>query len=181
MSYSLANRKSVLKWEITGFFFIVVLGSMLHFVFEWSGRLSWVALFAAVNESIWEHLKLAFFPSFIFALIEYPFIRNKVKNFSVARTLSFYVIPLVIIVLFYIYLAIFHKDSLFWDIFIFVFAIAIGQVISYRILVAKQFSKQISSFFRVLFVIILVIFLLLTYFPPHNFLFKDPISGRYGL
>jgi len=181
MLNSLASRKSVLKWEIIGFFFIVVLGSMLHFVFEWSGRLSWVALFAAVNESTWEHLKLAFFPALIFALIEYPFIRNKVKNFSVARTLSFYVIPLVIIVLFYLYLAIFHKDSLFWDIFIFVFAIAIGQVISYRILVAKQFSKQISSFFRVLFVIILVIFLLLTYFPPHNFLFKDPISGRYGL
>jgi hypothetical protein len=181
MLNSLASRKSVLKWEIAGFFFIVVVGSMLHFVFEWSGRLSWVALFAAVNESTWEHLKLAFFPALIFALIEYPFIRNKVKNFSVAKTLSFYVMPLVIIVLFYLYLAIFHKDSLFWDIFIFVFAIAIGQVISYRILVAKQFSKQISSFFRVLFVIILVIFLLLTYFPPHNFLFKDPISGGYGL
>jgi hypothetical protein len=181
MSYSLANRKSVLKWEITGFFFIVVVGSLLHFVFEWTGRLEWVALFAAVNESIWEHLKLAFFPSFIFALIEYPFIRNKVKNFSVAKTLSFYVMPLVIVVLFYLYLIIFRKDSLFWDIFIFVVSIGIGQIVSYKVLVSKELSKTVRSIFKVLFLVILIAFLFFTYLPPHNFLFKDPISGRYGL
>jgi len=181
MLNSLASRRSVLKWEIAGFFFIVVVGSMLHFVFEWSGRLSWVALFAAVNESTWEHLKLAFFPALIFALFEYPFIRNKVKNFSVAKILSFYVMPLVIIVLFYLYLIIFRKDSLFWDIFIFVVSIGIGQIVSYKVLVSKELSKTVRSIFKVLFLVILVAFLFFTYLPPHNFLFKDPISGRYGL
>jgi hypothetical protein len=181
MLNSLASRKSVLKWEIAGFFFIVVVGSMLHFVFEWSGRLSWVALFAAVNESTWEHLKLAFFPALIFALFEYPFIRNKVKNFSVAKTLSFYVMPLLIIVLFYLYLAILGKDSLFWDIFIFVFSVGIGQIVSYKILVSKELSKTVRSTFKVLFLVILIAFLFFTYLPPHNFLFKDPISGGYGI
>jgi hypothetical protein len=181
MSYSLVSRKSVLKWEIAGFLFIVVIGSMLHFVFEWSGRLSWVALFAAVNESTWEHLKLAFFPAIIFASFECPFISNKVKNFSVAKILSFYVMPLLIIVLFYLYLIILRKDSLFWDIFIFVFSVGMGQIVSYKILVSKEFSKTIRSTFKVLLLFILIAFLFFTYLPPHNFLFKDPISGGYGI
>jgi hypothetical protein len=181
MLNSLVSRKSVLKWEITGFFFIVVVGSLLHFVFEWSDRLSWVALFTAVNESTWEHLKLAFFPALIFALFEYPFIRNKIKNFSVAKTFSFYVMPLVIIVLFYLYLVIFRKDSLFWDIFIFVFSVGMGQIVSYKILVSKEFSKTVRSTFKVLLLVILIAFLFFTYLPPHNFLFKDPISGGYGI
>ncbi|MCX6087642.1 MAG: DUF6512 family protein [Caldiserica bacterium] len=181
MANSSGNRRSALRWEISGFLFIVITGSMLHFMFEWTGRLEWVALFAAVNESTWEHLKLAFFPSFIFALIEYPFIRNKVKNFSVAKTLSFYVIPLLIIALFYLYLVIFRKDSLFWDIFIFVFSVGIGQIVSYKILVSKEFSKTVRSTFKVLFLVILIAFLFFTYLPPHNFLFKDPISGGYGI
>lgn len=176
-----SDRKSLLAWEITGFFFIVFVGSALHFVFEWSGRLSIVALFAAVNESTWEHLKLAFFPAVLFTIVEYPFIRNKVRNFSVAKTLSLYIMPVLIIAFFYLYLAILGRDSLFWDIFIFVLAIGIGQVISYRILVREKMPKSVRTLFKILFFVILIAFLLLTYFPPHNFLFRDPISGGYGI
>ena len=52
----MAAKKSILLWELAGIIFIVVLGSVLHFAFEWSGRWTPIAPIAAVNESVWEHL-----------------------------------------------------------------------------------------------------------------------------
>ena len=39
--------------------FISVIGTLLHFMYEWSGHNKVVSLFAAVNESTWEHIKIA--------------------------------------------------------------------------------------------------------------------------
>jgi hypothetical protein len=49
-------KNEILNWQIFGIFFILIIGSMLHFLFEWSGYLLPVGAIAAVNESVWEHL-----------------------------------------------------------------------------------------------------------------------------
>ena len=38
---------------------VSLLGTLLHFTYRWSGR---NPLIAPVNESVWEHMKLLFFP-----------------------------------------------------------------------------------------------------------------------
>jgi len=55
-------RKKILRRELAGAVFIILLGSMLHFTFELSGENPVVGVFSAVNESVWEHLKLAYWP-----------------------------------------------------------------------------------------------------------------------
>lgn len=45
------------KWEIMGIYWIVIVGSLLHFTYDWSNKSSIVALFSSVNESVWERLK----------------------------------------------------------------------------------------------------------------------------
>ena len=50
--------KSIYTWEIIGTFFIIIAGSLLHFVYEWTGYSDIMGLFTPVNESVWEHLKL---------------------------------------------------------------------------------------------------------------------------
>ena len=62
--------KKIKILEICGFIFTTSLGTLLHFMYEWSGKNSLVALFSNVNESTWEHLKLLFYPAFIFAIIQ---------------------------------------------------------------------------------------------------------------
>jgi hypothetical protein len=52
--------KSIVKLELIGVAFIAFLGTALHFTYELSGRNIMVAPFSAVNESVWEHLKLVF-------------------------------------------------------------------------------------------------------------------------
>jgi len=98
--------KSILRWELEGIVFIVVLRSVLHFAFEWSGRWIPIAPIAAVNESVWEHLKLGFWPALVYAALEYSRFGKSVKNFFFAKTLGIYLIPIIIVVLYYSYTAI---------------------------------------------------------------------------
>ena len=61
--------KRVLKF-LANFIIIAAIGALLHFTYEWSNNNSLIATFSTVNESTWEHLKLAFFPILIFGIID---------------------------------------------------------------------------------------------------------------
>ena len=64
-------KKHIPLWQIGGFLFTGALGTFLHFLFDLTGENAVSALFSAVNESIWEHLKLIYYPMLLFALWEY--------------------------------------------------------------------------------------------------------------
>jgi len=173
-------RKRILLYHIIGAVFATIFGSLLHFIYEISGYFKPVALIGAVNESTWEHLKIAFWPVFVFLLIEYFVYGKNIKNFYFAKTKQLYATLILIIVLFYGYTALI-KHNLFLDIFIFILAIVIGYIISYKILFwEKDFSGR--KFLTIGLAIILVLaFSLFSYFPLKNFLFLDPVSGLYGI
>ena len=67
------------NWFIIVVLVCLVLGTLLHFTYEWSGEDKIVAIYSAVNESTWEHLKLVFYPMTIMAIIG-TFVMNKQKN-----------------------------------------------------------------------------------------------------
>ena len=56
---------------IIGAVFTIITGTLLHFVYEWSGESLFVGIFSPINESVWEHLKLLFFPMSVWILIGY--------------------------------------------------------------------------------------------------------------
>ena len=75
-SMSLESNLKILRWELAAVFFILLFGSGLHFVFEFSNFWHPVAPFAAVNESIWERLKMVFWPGLIFFSVQYAFFKT---------------------------------------------------------------------------------------------------------
>lgn len=174
------DRKKLLIWELTGVFVIFIIGSLLHYVFEWSGYWQPVALIGAVNESTWEHLKVAFWPTLAFALVEYYSFGAKAPNFWLAKTVNLYLQPAVIIALFYGYKALLGHHLLWLDILIFFVAILAGQYLSYLILKRPHytFTNQLAIPFLGL---AMLMFTLFTFFPPRFFLFQDPQTGLYGL
>ena len=107
-------NKYTLKWELVGIVFIVIVGGALHFVFDLSGAWRPLALIAAVNESVWEHLKLGFWPALIYFLIEYHYIRKSSSNVLFAKVIGIFLIPVTITILFYAYTA-FIEDMLAAD------------------------------------------------------------------
>jgi hypothetical protein len=174
-------KKSILRWELGGIAFIVVLGSLLHFAFEWSGGAIPVASIAAVNESVWEHLKLGFWPALVYAALEYSRFGKSANNFHFAKTIGIYLIPITIVVLFYAYTAILGHDLLIADIAIFVVAIIVGQLVSYRLLTASPLSARLNRFAPIALAVLGILFVLFTFYPPQVPLFRDPISGGYGI
>lgn len=67
------------KLNFFRFFFISILGVLLHFTYEWSNDNPAVGLFSAVNESTWEHLKLIFFPMLLLTMMEFLWAHIKDK------------------------------------------------------------------------------------------------------
>lgn len=169
----------ITSWELTGIGFIIVIGSFLHFVFELSKFSYAVAPIGAVNESVWEHLKLGFWPAFLFALIEYPVFKDKIPHFFMAKTLGILTIPVSIILFFYGYTAILGENVLMIDILIFMVAVAIGQGVSLTLLKSSYSPKWNWIFVGVL--LLAGMFVVFTFYPPHIFLFQDPITGGYGI
>lgn len=169
-----------MTWELIGIIFIILLGGALHFAFELSGENPIVASFSSVNESVWEHLKLAYFPSILFLLIKYPFLRSIANNFVWAKTVGVYLMVGVIPLIFYSYTA-FTGTSIFAiDIASFIIAVVVGQLVSYRLLVTRQ-RKKVWDWIALVFLIVLeVMFVLFTFYPPHLVPFRDPVSGSYG-
>jgi hypothetical protein len=174
-------KKSILRWELAGIVFIVVLGTILHFTFEWSGRWIPIAPIAAVNESVWEHLKLGFWPALVYAALEYSCFGKSAKNFFLAKTLGIYLIPITIVVLFYSYTAILGHGLLIVDILIFVVAVIVGQLVSYKLLMASPLPERLNSFAPIALAVLCILFVLFTFLPPHLPLFKDSVTGLYGI
>lgn len=63
-------------WEIISLFWTLAAGNLLHFVYDWTGSSVAAALFSAVNESTWEHMKLLAVPWILFSLVEYIVLRS---------------------------------------------------------------------------------------------------------
>lgn len=174
-------RKSIFVWESAGIFFIIIFGSFLHFAFELSGNWKPLALIAAVNESVWEHLKLAFWPGLFYSLFELGRIRKSTNNFIAAKTASLYTMPIAIVVLFYSYTWILGEDLFIMDILIFIIAVIIGQLVSYKLLTSRKLPQIFDKLALLLLIIVILSFSLLTFYAPHFTIFRDPISGGYGI
>ena len=178
---SIEMKHNVLVWELVGIAFVFLVGSLLHFVFEWSGESRIVGLFASVNESVWEHFKQGFWPVCIWGAIEYGFLRKQTNNFFTAKAAAVYIIPLITSLSFYGYTAITGEEILIADILIFLVAVIIGQLTSYGILTSPRlpaYADRISIFFIIVQALVLMLF---TFFPPYLPIFLDSNTGTYGI
>jgi hypothetical protein len=95
------NKHRIVAVEAVGTVFIIMLGSALHFTYALSGNNALVGVFSAVNESVWEHLKLVFWPALLWLLMALYLLRVSVGNFFFAKTVGAYTMVLFIPAVFY--------------------------------------------------------------------------------
>jgi len=176
----LFEKRSIFWYELVGMVIIIILGTLLHFTFEWSGFQEIVGVFSAVNESVWEHLKIAFMPSVLFMIFEYRYLYKKTNNFFFAKALGIYTMMVIIPVIFYTY-TIFIEHNLTIDVLSFMFAIIVGQLVSYKMLTFKKLSKNLKLLSIIALIILGLAFVVFTFYPPQFPLFQDPNTGDYGI
>jgi hypothetical protein len=167
--------------ELIGIPLIVLAGSLLHFTFQWSGNWPPVALFAAVNESVWEHLKLAFWPALAWAVIEYAALRPRPLPFWAAKGFALLAAPLLIVLMFYGYTSLLGRNILLLDIATFVVAIAAGQIVSARLTTAQGWTNITLTLGTACLACQLLAYSTFTYYPPPLQIFEDGRNGSRGI
>ena len=113
-----------------GILFTLILGTLLHFCYDWSGHNPFAALFLPINESVWEHLKMLFFPALIYTLFEVFVLSKTSARFLSARTLGMVLGMFFIVSSFYTCTGITGKHSLAMDILIFILAVLAAFLLS---------------------------------------------------
>ena len=177
---NIISRKKILSWEMWGILFIFLIGALFHFIFELSGKNTIVGLFGAVNESVWEHIKIGFWPAFIWAVIEFFIWGRRIRNFLIAKGISFVLIGVLITGIYYLVKSL-GIENLAVDITNFFISVALAQIISYRLILVQRHYKVLSIIGIVLILLNIAAFSLLSYFPPGCPIFRDPMSGGYGI
>ena len=165
--------KPLKAYTRTGIVFVIITGSIAHFLYDWSDHALIVGLFTPVNESIWEHMKLLFFPMLLYA---FPFLfrfKNRYPGIPSALCAGILSGTFLIPLFFYSYMFILGKDFFVLDISTFVLSILIAFWISYRL----ALSGRLIRYTRLLYCLVGVLFalfVLFTFYPPALTIFEDP-------
>lgn len=173
-------NKKLVYWQVGGFVFTAVLGTLLHFFFDWTGGSIVAAIFSAVNESIWEHIKLLFYPMFLFAAVEYAVIGRDYRDFWWVKLTGSLLGLVLIPVLYYSYTGILGVSADWFNVTIFFIVAAVVFWVETRLFLSKAVCPLPDRLAFVLMCIIGVVFTVLTFLTPQIPLFADPITGTYG-
>lgn len=173
-------NRSISYWQAAGFLFTSIFGTFLHFLFDLSGQSMIAALFSAVNESIWEHMKLMYYPMFLFALIESRFWGKKYRHFWCIKLVGILLGLILIPIIYYTYTGILGTSADWFNITIFFIAAGATFWIE-NLLFQREYACRLHPWMAFLMIsVISVVFTVLTFLPPHIPFFQDPITGTYG-
>lgn len=174
MKYSPPTR------NITGFLFTAVAGTFLHFLYELTGQCTAAALVSAVNESIWEHMKLIFYPMLLFFLVESAIIPEKKGTFRCSSLAGILLALILIPVLYYTYTGMLGVSADWFNITIFFLAAGSAWYLKYRLETGNHVCGISSVTWLFVLLLISAFFTAATFFPPKIPLFQDPQTGTYG-
>lgn len=162
---------------ITGIILVLIAGTLAHFLYDWTGNNHIVGFFTPISESVWEHMKLLFFPMLLYSLIMvlkfhriYVCIPSALCFGIITGT---FLIPLV----YYTYTSILGKNVFILDIGTFILSVLTAFWLSYKL----TLSCRLESYTYLLCIIVCLLFicfLIFTYRPPHAAIFQDPDGRR---
>ena len=179
--YFMNKLKKILSPMSYGWIIIFLLGSLFHFIYEMTGDNFFVGLVAPVNESIWEHLKLALVPVPLGWGIYYLLYRDSLdKNHWFTGCMVALITTFILILgLYYTYTEALGVELVVVDILVFMVAIFGGHHM------ARHFYKRYKQIpFRYAFGIVILLIILFVYFtvsPPELPIFLDGPSQTYGI
>ncbi len=173
-------NKSISIWQFCGFALTSLGGTILHFLYEWSGSSILAAPFSGVNESTCEHMKLLFWPTFVFAVVQSFFFKER-KDFWCIKLKGTLVGLLLIPTLFYTYNGVVGKSSDYVNVAIFFISAAILYFYETKLFKRGEKSCVNPNFAFFALCVIALFFVTFTFITPKIGIFKDPVDGSYGI
>lgn len=165
--------KHLRQYTIWGIIFVLIAGTLAHFLYDWTGNNRIVGLFTPINESIWEHMKLLFFPMLIYSLIMILKFRRKYSCITSALCFGILTGALLIPLFYYVYTYILGNNVFMMDISIYILSIVIAFWLSYKLTLSHRLESY-TSILGMLVSVLLVCFFVFTYRPPEAVIFQEP-------
>lgn len=166
------KQKSIL-WQAAGFAFATLGGTVLHFLYDWTGESILIAPFSGVNESTWEHMKLLYWPVFFFAMVQWFFFKEQ-ENYWRIKLTETLIGLLLIPVLFYTYNGVFGKSPDWINIAIFYFTAFLVYLFEWWALKNERLKGKYPCLSIAALCAIGILFVVFTFLPPQIPLFQDP-------
>lgn len=152
---------------------VILLGSLSHFLYKLSGDAAIFALFCPINESVWEHLKLLFFPFLFITAIQWYRQKPPLLPFFYHRFLGILCGLLTTVVLFYTYTGVIGRHFLVIDLLIFAFSVIVSFCAS-RYFFRKCTLVPSQAIIFSLWIAAALFFFVFSCFPPNIPLFFPP-------
>ena len=175
------NEKKLLIMEIFGVAAIYLVAAFLHFFYDLSGHTVLSSFIGAVNESVWEHLKIFAIGYSLWAGLEYLALKPPLKTFVVAKAAGVFSLLISITLFFYLYTSVLKTSYVVVDLISsFVFT-ALSQAVSYLILTRWEGAGEYFYLAVSLWALLFSALLCFSYYPPKIPIFKDPVTSLYGV
>ena len=165
--------KYLKRYTIIGIIFVFVAGTLSHFLYDWSGQNPVVGLFTPISESIWEHMKLLFFPMLLYSLLMILKFRRRYPHIASAMFFGIIAGTILIPLLYYAYTTVLGTNYLVLDISVFILSIIVSFWLTYKLTLSHRLENH--TFVLGLSVCFLLFcFLWFTYHTPNTIIFQDP-------
>lgn len=162
---------------INSIFSICVLGVLFHFAYDLLGKGKILGIIFPVNESIFEHLKLALYPYIFWFMLTYFIYKKKLEiDFKKWFILMVYAIIhsiFLILALYYIYTGALGLSSTLFDILIYFISISYTQIKLASIYENYPIKKSYFIVSILILIILLLLFTIFTFSPPNIPIFID--------
>lgn len=163
------------KWILLGIPVLFIIGSIFHFIYEWTGKNFIIGLILPTDESIFQHIKMIIVPIICWWTIYY-FLKRKKHNIHSDKWFTGALISLLISIilipsLYYLYTGALGIESLTADILILFISLLCGQLLGLHF---YRYSKGYdTTIILCIFVFIILLAAIFTLYPPNLPLFID--------
>ncbi len=166
-------KRNFFLWQFAGFALTSLGGTLLHFLYDWSNQSIFIAPFSGVNESTWEHMKLLYFPLFIFALVQRRFFREY-KGFWCIKLKGTLAGLALIPLLFYTYNGVIGPSPDWVNITIFFVSCAAAFILEAKLFKKDPYRCKMPVLAFAFLCLIGILFVIFTFLTPEIAIFRDP-------
>lgn len=169
------------RLTIINIILVFLISFISHFMYDLFPN-NLTAVFFPTNESIFEHLKMSFTTYIIVLIIDYIILKLKKETYPNLIISVFISAISTVLLLGIIYPIIFNiiGENMFVTLLVYLITIIIGNLFGYKALKSKDLKLQETGIIS--FIVIVIIFGLLTFYPLHvKTYFYDYSSDRYGI
>ena len=175
------NNKDHIVSEVCGCAAICLTAVYLRSAYELSGGSALGILFGSVNSSVWERVKSFSIAYTGWSVLQLLWLRTPFRPYVAAKCAGLYLLMGGMTAFSLINAALFGSHSLWADILSSFALTAAAQAMSLKL--SKDWKKAEDFFAPALMLLMLyyVMFFSFTVFPPRLDLFRDPLTGGFGV